>query len=209
MKNFNKQTLKIHFATVIIIISLALMGACSNDDNAGETNSTPPDSTPETPTEGLTLKEKADFNIGAAIRTAYLEEEDYRNTLLENFSQITGEYEMKMDIIWQSPNSFNWEQSDELVNFAQENNLDVHGHTLIWYRTFPEWFKQADYDSTAFENHIKNYITTVVTRYKDQVKSWDVVNEAFADQGGYREEETILPGETYEPGDNQPSSRRA
>ena len=191
MKNFNKQSLQMHFATIIITISLAFMGSCTNDDG-GKT--TPPDSTPDnTPTEELTLKEKAKFNIGAAIRTAYLQEEDYKNTLLENFSQITAEYEMKMEVIWESPTSFNWEKSDELVNFAQENNLDVHGHTLIWYRSFPEWFKQANYDSTAFENHIKNYITTVVTRYKDKVKSWDVVNEVFADQGGYREEEIILP----------------
>lgn len=132
------------------------------------------------------LKEKASFGIGAAIKTSLMNENRYTTTVKEHFSQITAEWEMKMDAIWNSPTNYQWTGADNLVNFAQNNTLDVHGHTLVWYRSFPNWFKNADYDSTAFEDHVKAYIKTVVGRYKGKVISWDVANEIFNDNGSLR-----------------------
>ena len=39
-------------------------------------------------------------------------------------------------------------------------------------------------DDEAFEAAVKEYITTVIQRYKGRVVSWDVINEAFDDERG-------------------------
>lgn len=132
------------------------------------------------------LKEKASFPVGAAVSVAHLKETDFADTFKYNFSQLTAEYEMKMVHIWSSLSVYNWTDVDYLVNYATQNSLKVHGHTLLWYQSFPTWFKDASYDSLNFENNIKTYIRTVVSRYSGRIVSWDVANEIFADDGSLR-----------------------
>ena len=142
----------------------------------------------------ISLKDKASFNIGAAVKTSLLQTDtEYANAFKANFSQLTAEFEMKMDHIWVSENNYNWDAADYLVTLAEENNMDVHGHALVWYNSFPDWFINQRNDSIAFEAKIKTYITDVVGRYKGKIKSWDVANEVFADQGGARNEAIIAP----------------
>ena len=172
---------------LLAIFVLTLM-ACSKND---EPEVDPIVDPIEEPDLDQPLKEKAGFGIGAAVTTAQLNESDFVSTLSENFSQITGEYEMKMAHIWKSSSSYDWSKADALVDFAKQHNMKVHGHTLLWYKSFPDWFKAADYDSLTFENKIKEYITTTVSRYKDDVASWDVANEIFNDNGTLRIDETI------------------
>lgn len=95
---------------------------------------------------------------------------------------------MKMLEIWKSTTSFNWTAADALVEYALSNDMEVHGHVLLWYSSVPDWFKNANYDTVTYENHVKNYITTVVNRYKGKVVSWDVANEIFEDDGTLRKE---------------------
>lgn len=155
--------------------------ACSEDDTSDVIEEA----------EVYIIKDKASFNIGAAVKTSYLDEDDYTTVLTTHFNQITAEYEMKMSSVWESESSYNWDNADDLTEFAAQNDLDVHGHVLVWYNAFPSWFQTADYDSTSFENLIEDYITTTVTRYKDDVISWDVTNEIFSDDGTLREDDYV------------------
>lgn len=132
------------------------------------------------------LKEKALFGIGAAVKVAQLQKTEFTEVLKGNYSQITGEYEMKMNQVWTSASVYNWSNADFLVNYATQHNLKVHGHTLLWYQTFPAWFKNAGYDSLNFENNVKAYIRAFVSRYAGKIASWDVANEIFADNGSLR-----------------------
>lgn len=131
------------------------------------------------------LKDKATFGIGAAVKRNELSGL-YETTVKTHFDQITAEFEMKMEVIWSGESSYNWTNADALVDFCQQNGMNVHGHALLWYKSFPAWFKNANYDSAAFESKVKTYIETVVTRYKGKVISWDVANEIFNDNGTLR-----------------------
>jgi endo-1,4-beta-xylanase len=173
--------MKIFNNLIIIGFSIQLIfpiSGCSKKDGPQE------DGSPD-----LTLRSKAFFGIGAAVKTDQLKESQFSYTLNKHFSQITAEWEMKMESIWSSSTQFNWSKADQLVEYAENNGLDVHGHTLVWYKSFPNWFKNAAYDSAAFENHVKDYIEATVGRYKGKVASWDVVNEVFNDNGTLRSED--------------------
>jgi len=156
---------------LFIFFTIALLFAgCSKD--------TGPD-----PVDTTTLKEKASFGIGAAVQVSQLKEADFSTAFKSNFSQLSSEYEMKMNQMWTSPGVYKWTNADYLVNYAEQNNMKVHGHALLWYQSFPTWFKDAAYDSLNFENNVKAYIQAVVSRYKGRIVSWDVANEIFADNG--------------------------
>jgi endo-1,4-beta-xylanase len=138
-----------------------------------------------------TLKEKSLFPIGAAVTVAHLKELDFSTAFKSNYNQLSAEYEMKMSNIWTSANAFTFTNTDYLVDYAQQYNMKVHGHTLLWYQSFPEWFKTAAFDSANFENSVKTYIQTVVSKYKGRIISWDVANEIFADNGSLRVDATV------------------
>nr|MCU0335224.1 endo-1,4-beta-xylanase [Chitinophagaceae bacterium] len=63
--------------------------------------------------------------------------------------------------------------------------LQLNGHTLIWHSQLPAFVRQmksADSVRLFFEEHIR----TVAGRYKNDVFSWDVVNEALNEDGTMR-----------------------
>ncbi|MDN3620100.1 endo-1,4-beta-xylanase [Polaribacter undariae] len=177
---------------IIGVFMLLLITSCTTEDKVVFVQGAEPSGTTVETT--ISLKEKAEFNVGAAVKSSLLKTDaQYADAFKANFNQLTAEFEMKMDQLWLSENNYNWEAADYLVNFAQDNNIEVHGHALVWYRTFPDWFKNQSNDSIAFESKVKTYITDVVGRYKGKIKSWDVVNEVFADNGGARNEDVIAP----------------
>jgi endo-1,4-beta-xylanase len=169
---------------LIFLVFIVMLSACSKKADLA---------TPIDPQVIVTktLIEKAKFPIGAAVTVAHLKEADFANAFKNNYNQLTAEYEMKMNQIWTSPSGYSFGNADYLVNFALQNNMKVHGHTLLWYQSTPDWLKTASYDSLNFENNVKTYIQTVVSRYKGKIVSWDVANEIFADNGSLRIDPTV------------------
>ncbi|SFC39503.1 endo-1,4-beta-xylanase [Parapedobacter composti] len=178
----NKRLFLLSMRACTLLLLMMAQAACSDKGDGPRPDTEPPE---EQPGPSI-LKEKANFGIGAAIKTAHLAELAYANTVKSHFSQVTAEWEMKMELIWSSATGYNWSNADRVVDFAKDNDLEVHGHTLVWYKSFPGWFKNAGYDSTAFEDRVRAYIQTTVGRYKGRVKSWDVANEIFNDNGTLR-----------------------
>lgn len=177
--------MKIRTFKLIVTCLVFLLASCSEDKDTAVIPVVDPIEEPEVPNNATVLKDRALFGIGAAVKVEQLNG-DFSSTLNENFNQITGEYEMKMAHIWTGENSYSWTKADALVDYAMDNGMEIHGHTLVWYKSFPTWFKNANYDSATFESKVKNYIETVVARYKGKVKSWDVANEIFNDNGSLR-----------------------
>ncbi len=127
------------------------------------------------------------FPVGASVSISLMRNNlKYSSLVKKEFNSITAENAMKFGAVHPAENTFSWVDADYLVNFAQLNNMRMHGHTLVWYKSLPSWVTNFVGDSAAWENLLKTHIQTVVTHFKGKVTSWDVVNEDFEDTGAPR-----------------------
>jgi endo-1,4-beta-xylanase len=146
----------------------------------------------EAPEKGLKDYYKAYFPIGVAIRPSSCTGDEAKH-ILKHFESVTAENAMKMGPIHPQEDVFNWQGADVIVDFAQQNNLKLRGHTLCWHRQVPNWlFKDENGALVSKEillRRLKEHIEAVVGRYKGKVYAWDVVNEAIEDNDAkfYRE----------------------
>jgi len=135
--------------------------------------------------KGLKDYYKNYFTIGVAVSPRALQT-DEAGLILQQFASMTPENAMKMGPIHPQENSYNFVGGDSIAAFAKRNNLKLRGHTLCWHNQAPRWiFTDAKGDTVSKEvllQRLKEHITTVVTRYKDVVYAWDVVNEAISDR---------------------------
>ncbi len=134
------------------------------------------------------LKTQAkDFFVGMAVNPTRVQDPKYATVYKKEFNSITAENAMKMKSILKGMDAqgnliYDWTQSDAIVDFAEANGMNIHGHTLIWYNSIPDFLNDFKGTDQEFELLIEKYVTAVVSRYKGKVDSWDVVNEAI-DEG--------------------------
>ena len=136
-----------------------------------------------------TLRYYADKNqkhIGVALAT-YKGLQGDRDAAGKQFGMMVCENEMKMEVLQPSQGSFSFGSADNLVSFAQKNNMVVRGHCLVWHSQQPTWLssdgKKNDKGWTREQALaiMKNHITKVMQHYKGKVREWDVVNECLDD----------------------------
>src|SRR5690606_11315536 len=100
----------------------------------------------------------------------------------KHFGAVTPENCMKPESIQPQAGQWRFERADALVAWAKQNQLTIHGHTLVWHAQTPDWFFEGG-DKEVIKQRMKEHITTLVGRYKGKLQSWDVVNEAISDGG--------------------------
>ena len=107
----------------------------------------------------------------------------YANLLSSQYSMLEPGNAMKWDVTQPTQTTYNFGPGDELVAFAQANQMRVRGHNLCWYTQFPSWLQPYAETATPAQmaTLLQNHITTEVTHFAGQVFAWDVVNEAFDD----------------------------
>ncbi len=129
------------------------------------------------------LRENAaqnDFKIGAAANIkAFLEDPLYREVLGREFNSITDEWTMKFEPIHPHPNTYDFSAADTLVEFAEQNDMDIRGHTLVWHSTNPDWIMNGNWTRDELIAVLRDHIHTVVGHYKGRIAVWDVANEFF------------------------------
>ncbi|GAA2392243.1 endo-1,4-beta-xylanase [Streptomyces glaucosporus] len=130
-------------------------------------------------TLGAAAAEKGRY-FGTAVAANRLGESDYVTTLNREFNSITAENEMKWDALEPSRNSFNFSTADRIANHARSQGMKLRGHTLVWHSQLPSWVGSLG-SASEVRSAMNNHINQVMGRYKGQVHSWDVVNEAFED----------------------------
>lgn len=128
---------------------------------------------------------RINLNIGAALfPSGLVYEPAYRKIYNQQFNAMVPENAMKMPDLW--PNEaagIQWKDADTLVNFAMRNGKKIRGHNLLWYQGIPGWFAAKTWQPDTMRKFLKNYVHTVVGRYKGKIYEWDVVNEIIEDAG--------------------------
>ncbi|HET9137974.1 endo-1,4-beta-xylanase [Actinophytocola sp.] len=124
--------------------------------------------------------------IGYALNlTAQGSDASYRTIGAREFNIVTAENAMKFESTEPNQNQFTFGQADQVVAAAQANNQQIHGHTLVWHSQTPGWIQGLP--AAQMRAAMQNHISTVVGRYASSVRSWDVVNEAFNEDGSFRQ----------------------
>ncbi len=162
---------------------------------------------PEPPLiEDLTpIHETVDFPVGVAI--------DSRETagaaselLLRHFDQITPENFMKPEAWYDAAGGFVTQnaEADALMDFAQENDLGVYGHVLVWHSQTPASFFQDaagqplaadEAGRQVLRDRMRTHIFSVAEYLADgygpfgsatnPLTAFDVVNEVVSDGGEF------------------------
>ncbi|ADA66795.1 Endo-1,4-beta-xylanase [Thermotoga petrophila RKU-10] len=136
------------------------------------------------------LAEKLNIYIGfAAVNNFWSlpDAEKYMEIARREFNILTHENQMKWDTIHPERDRYNFTPAEKHVEFAEENGMIVHGHTLVWHNQLPGWLTGREWTREELLNVLEDHIKTVVSHFKGRVKIWDVVNEAVSDSGTYRE----------------------
>ena len=83
-----------------------------------------------------------------------------------------------------SRDSYNFKQMDEVMNFAERNNMPVEAHHYVWgeQKWLPDWLKEGNYSKDELMKIMQDHIYTVGKKYSGRIKTWTVVNEAFTRQ---------------------------
>ncbi len=127
-------------------------------------------------------------DLGTAVDAQHLSESQYAAVLASQYSQVEPENEMKWRIIHPAPGVYSFAAGDAIVNFAVQHGMKVRGHTLTGDTQLPAWLSDPGLTPSGLQTILEEHITTVVKHYAGRVYAWDVLNEAYADDG------TLLPG---------------
>jgi endo-1,4-beta-xylanase len=138
------------------------------------------------------------FTIGVAVSPRALKT-DESQLIVKEFNSMTPENAMKMGPIHPFENQYNWAGGDSIAAFAKRNGMKLRGHCLCWHNQTPRWlfFDSSTNQQVTKEvllKRLKDHITAVVTRYKDVIYAWDVVNEVISD----KEDEYFRPSLWYQ-----------
>lgn len=133
------------------------------------------------------LHEEAEFKIGAAIDlSSYYASIAYRNTADRQFNSFTAENAFKPNALHPDLNHFEFALADSFSLACARGDKRLHGHTLLWHSALPNWILNYQGNEKEWQNLFKQHIQTIVSHFKGRVKAWDVVNEAFNEDGTLR-----------------------
>lgn len=185
------------------------------------TATTKPTATPK-PTDTPDIKEvfgQHNMKAGTCLSYNMINSKKSVQIITQHFNSITFENELKPEAILNQQESK--KNGDLVVNFSKNtlemlewcktNNMSLRGHTLIWHSQTPNWIFHEDFDTNKpragrevmlgrMESYIKQVFELLESLgYLEMFYAYDVVNEAWIDNGTMRPESMWLQtiGEDY------------
>ncbi|CAH0477555.1 unnamed protein product [Peronospora belbahrii] len=125
--------------------------------------------------------------MGTAIDIKQLSDKCQAGVLKDTkeFGMITPANSMTWDAIEAKRGVFTFEDADTIVAFAKKAGAQVRCSTLICHKQVPEWVQKLE--KAELLEAMSNYITKVMTHFGSSCLIWDVVSEAFEEDGSYRQ----------------------
>jgi endo-1,4-beta-xylanase len=126
-----------------------------------------------------------------------LDDPSYAALVTQQCSVLVPENELKWGTLRPSPTQpFNFTPADLALSFAEQHGMRVRGSCFTWTNDVPWWFDTYVTPQNALQI-LEEHITTVMTRYKGRIFSWDVANEATYGGGYYPTPWAKLLGPRY------------
>ncbi|MBQ9677635.1 MAG: endo-1,4-beta-xylanase [Prevotella sp.] len=109
----------------------------------------------------------------------------------KNFNWVVAENCMKCEVIHPKEGVYDFTLADKFVDKAKAAGMKVLGHCLIWHSQCAPWFHYDEkgnlVSADVLRKRMREHIYTIVNHFKGRVDAWDVVNEAFEDDGTPRQ----------------------
>lgn len=162
------------------------------------------------------------FKIGGAVTTSELAPKSAQDLIKKHYNSLTPGNELKpesildktatLELVAQGDDTnpqVDIASAREILDFCRDNNISVRGHVLVWHSQTPDWFFKENFADDGdwvskekmlqrMENYIKNVFETLEAEYPTvDFYAWDVVNEAWLEDGNPRQ-----PGEQGSSGSN-------
>src|SRR4051794_1773859 len=137
---------------------------------------------------GTTLKAAAERSgryFGAAMGGDRLSDSGFLTIANREFDMMTAVNEMKPDATEPNSGQFTFQAGDAIYNWAVQHGMRVRGHTLAWHGQQPGFWRNLS--SSALRAAMIEHINGVMAHYKGKLAYWDVVNEAYAENGTRRQ----------------------
>ena len=111
--------------------------------------------------------------------------------IAKNFNWVVAENCMKCEVIHPREGVYDFTLADQFVNKAKAAGMKVLGHCLIWHSQCAPWFhfdsEGKPVSRDVLKKRMREHIYTIVSHFRGRVDAWDVVNEAFEDDGTPRQ----------------------
>jgi GH35 family endo-1,4-beta-xylanase len=127
------------------------------------------------------------IKVGGIVGSSTLGSDALFGRVIGREYDIAGtENALKFGDIHPSSASYSFTAADTIVNAAMANGQNARGHNLVWHQAVPSWITGSGYTAAQLQSALFSHVDTVVGRYKEKLFCWDVVNEAFNDNGTIR-----------------------
>ncbi len=124
------------------------------------------------------------------------------------FGQVTPANSQKWSNTEPGQGQFSFGGGDAIANVVRQSGQLLRCHTLVWYNQLPGWGMSLQANllgcraesiivggglgKDQMQRVVTSHVQNVVTHYKGQCYSWDVVNESLEDDGKYRQNPSRL-----------------
>ncbi len=126
--------------------------------------------------------------IGTAVNTDLLDSDPTYTAILDReFNSVTPENAMKWESVEAQRGVLDFSAADRLVAHARAHHQIVRGHTLVWHSQLPAWLTSGTFTNDELEAILHKHITDEVSHFRGRIYAWDVVNEAFNEDGTLRD----------------------
>lgn len=136
--------------------------------------------------------------FGTAIDNVALDNDAYTSIAFNRseFNQVTASNGQKWIHIEPRRNVFNYTLGDEIVDASKDARQLRRCHTFLWHNQLPDWLVHGNWTKPSLLRVLENHIKHEADYYWGDCYAWDVVNEAFNDDGSLRSDiwlDTIGP----------------
>jgi endo-1,4-beta-xylanase len=131
-----------------------------------------------------------DFGIGfAAVNDFWRmpEAAAYIELATREFNLLTPENQLKWDCVHPAFERYDFVPAEGHLQVAARHAMAVHGHALVWHQANPAWLTELRGVPSAMTEALDRHIERVVGHFRSRIAIWDVVNEAFQEDGSWRE----------------------